>query len=153
MAPVVVRPDPRSHALPLDFLDEEQKIMPPQLALPHDHVAVLALVRGGFLVIAQVEETRRIENCAHPANQVGTDAVVGRRGDPPPVFLQPGAARGPELQLRDRFQTDCAVYGPFLRNFSTGQEPFTASSGWLWYWIASPRSITTIFMRTSAWRW
>ena len=39
-----------------------------------------------------------------------------------------------------------------LRKRSISQLPFTHSSGWLGYWIASPRSMITMFMPTFAMR-
>ena len=74
--PIVVRPDPRSDVLLVDRIDEEEEIVPPQLALADNDVLVTGLVPRRFFVVAEMEEPRRVENLADFFNQIRADLVI-----------------------------------------------------------------------------
>ena len=118
MVPAVVAPDPRAHALRLDLLREPEEVVPPQLALADDRQLERALVSGRLLVVAEVEETRRLavhaEDVDHVLDHIGAHLVVLLRGHHPLVVLQPRVVAGGEVHLGDDLQPHRAQAGQLL---------------------------------------
>ena len=83
---------------------EEVEVVPPEFALPHDHVRALLLRDGHFLVVAEVQQARMVEHLHYVAYQVGADLVVLLRRHHPVVLAKPCVVRSGEVHLRNRLQ-------------------------------------------------
>ena len=113
----VVAPDPRPRAVLLDLANQQQYVVPPEVALPYGGERVPALKSRGLLVEAEMHESRMVEDLDRIADEIGADAVVLRRGNHAVVVLEPDVVRCREVQFRNHFETHSAQaveFGPQL---------------------------------------
>jgi len=98
--------------------------VPPEFSLTDHDVIVGPLMSGGLFIVAEVEETRMIEDLTDFLDQLGTDGIVFLRGDHSRVVAEPCVVARRKIQLRDRLQSHAAQSGEFLSEFFDAPGPF-----------------------------